>query len=248
MPFLSTLESVICRQLTASPAEKPHRAAAGAKTGQVIYFPSRAGKWPVQGLTGQFPRGPPGGSALPNSSATYGRRGNDSLPPGSEGVAFHDPTAWRYLVFHDPPAPIGPPCPSEFRTRSSRKSSKIWTTVPMRQFVATAARRERVAWAPHQAGPVAIHGHCLRLYPVRPAYRLTLDVDGGEIWAGVDQRREVSVFDNLFIRLVLPFPLDQHFFNLFSLFLRKMFNLIRLQFSRCIALLVFGHFCQIRND
>ena len=101
---------------------------------------------------------------------------------------------------------------------------------------------------PHQAGPVAIHGHCLRLYPVRPAYRLTLDVDGGEIWAGVDQRREVSVFDNLFIRLVLPFPLDQHFFNLFSLFLRKMFNLIRLQFSRCIALLVFGHFCQIRND
>ena len=141
MPFLSTLESVICRQLAASPAEKPHRAAAGAKTGQVIYFPSRAGKWPVQGLTGQFPRGPPGGSALPNSSATYGRRGNDSLPPGSEGVAFHDPTAWRYLVFHDPPAPIGPPCPSEFRTRSSRESSKIWTTVPMRQFVATAARR-----------------------------------------------------------------------------------------------------------
>lgn len=148
MPFLSTLESVICRQLAASPAEKPHRAAAGAKTGQVIYFPSRAGKWPVQGLTGQFPRGPPGGSALPNSSATYGRRGNDSLPPGSEGVAFHDPTAWRYLVFHDPPAPIWPPCASEFRTRSSRKSSKIWTTVPMRQFVATAARRERVAWGP----------------------------------------------------------------------------------------------------
>lgn len=128
--------------LLTSPADR----AAGAAVGEKQGLSSCAGKRPVQGRFAGFPGGgPPCGNALPNCSATYCGRGNDSLPTG-EGVAFHDPTAWRYLVFHDPPAPIGPPCPSEFRTRSSRESSKIWTTVPMRQFVATAARRERGAW------------------------------------------------------------------------------------------------------
>lgn len=139
--------------LLTSPADRAAGAAVGEKQGRVIYFPSCAGKRPVQGRFTGFPGGgPPCGNALPNCSATYCGRGNDSLPTG-EGVAFHDPTAWRYLVFHDPPAPIGPPCPSEFRTRSSREPSKIWTTVPMRQFVATAARRGHTNLVHLDAGP-----------------------------------------------------------------------------------------------
>lgn len=38
--------------------------------------------------------------------------------------------------------------------------------------------------APSGSGPVVIHGHCLRLYPVRPAYRPALDVDGVQSGAG----------------------------------------------------------------
>ena len=114
------------------PYRQDHRSRSRGETrmGNILSFLCRKTPctWQIYQLSG---RGPPGGNALPNCSATYCGRGNDSLPTG-EGVAFHDPTAWRYLVFHDPPAQIGPPCPSEFRTSSPL--SKIWTTVPMRQF------------------------------------------------------------------------------------------------------------------
>ena len=182
---------------------------------------------------------------------TWWTVGNDSLP--TDGVAFrHQPA--RGSRFTTLP-PGGTSCFTTHRRRSGRRARPNF------------GRRRRLLYGVvkqfhnfrfselvkqfHKLHPhTAIRGPALpgRPCPRRTAYRPALYVDGGESWAGVDQRREVSVFDNLFIRLVLPFPLDQHFFNLFSLFLRKMFNLIRLQFSRCIALLVFGHFCQIRND
>ena len=109
MPFLSTLESVICRQLAASPAEKPHRAAAGAKTGQVTFLPVPENGL-CRGLQGSFR----GGHRAVVRCRTVRQHTVD-------GVTIRYPLAARGSRFTTPP-PGGTSCFTTHRRRSGRRA------------------------------------------------------------------------------------------------------------------------------
>lgn len=111
--------SLVVRRFACQPRRQAPQSRRRAKNrpGNILSFLCR--KTPCTGqiyrLSG---RGAPGGNALPNSSATYCGRGNDSLPP--DGVAFRHPPA-RGSRFTTPP-PGGTSCFTTHRRRSGRRA------------------------------------------------------------------------------------------------------------------------------
>ncbi len=186
--------------LLTSPADRAAGAAVGENQGRVIYFPSCAGKRPVHGRFTSFPGG----------VRRAVMRCRTVQQHTVDGVTIRYPLmGWRFTT----PPPGGTSCFTTHRRRSGRRARpNFGRALPgSRPKFGQRYRCDNLSqplpagsvWhgAPHQAGPVAIHGHCLRLYPVRPAYRPALYVDGFQRGTGVDQRREVKKY--LFIWFVV---------------------------------------------